>query len=224
MKSFKSNLLLTIAVFTLVFAGVSCNNAPTANGGNNAKGANGANNGAVLTDNGGKNGAPGNTKPANGAVKSTKDLPAMPEVIMTTEMKGVDGESFTLKKYEGKVIVVNLWATWCGPCRMEMPELIKIENEYKDKGVMVVGLDVDPEPEAMVKTFVERQKLNYKVAWAEEEVTRGFIEISKMSGIPQSFVISQDGKLSAVFKGFSPNGFYDKMKNAVEEALARTTE
>lgn len=222
MKSFKSYLPLMAAVFISVFAGVACNTAPTANGGNAA---NGANNGAVLTDNGGKNGAPGNnTAPANGEKKSTKELPEMPSVIMNTQMKSLDGENFTLKQYEGKIILVNLWATWCGPCRMEMPELIKIEEEYKEKGVMVVGLDVDPEPEAMVKTFVERQKLNYKIGWAEQEVTEGFVGISKMNGIPQSFLISQDGRLSAVFKGFNPSGFAAKVRATLDEALARTTD
>lgn len=175
----------------------------------------------------GGNSVAGNTAPANQSdpdkAKSTHAFPEMPANIMKAELKSLDGTSFTLKQYEGKVILINLWATWCGPCRMEMPGLIQLETDYKDKGVMVIGLDVDPEPEEMVKAFVEKQGLNYKIAWSTEEVHNGLLTISRAGVIPQSFMISQDGRLAAVYKGYGPNTL-KQMRTALDDTLARTTE
>jgi thiol-disulfide isomerase/thioredoxin len=164
-------------------------------------------------------------QPVNAALaKTTHAFPEMPINIMKSEIKGLDGKTFTLKDLEGKVLVVNLWATWCGPCRMEMPELVEIENDYKDKGVMVIGLDIDPEPEESVKAFVEKQQINYTIGWVKDDARDALVGISKMSGIPQSFVITSDGRLAGVLKGYAPKGTAQKIRLTLDDALNRTTE
>jgi thiol-disulfide isomerase/thioredoxin len=173
-----------------------------------------------------------NTNAANGSqagnpelAKSTHAFPEMPANVMNSRLKGADGESFTLKQYEGKVLLLNLWATWCGPCRMEMPELIKIENEYKDKDVMVIGLDVESaDTEDMVKTFIEKNQLNYKIAWSTDEVHSGLLGMSRAGVIPQSFLVTKDGRLAGIVKGYDPNNTPAKVRAMIDDALARTTE
>lgn len=159
-----------------------------------------------------------------GPPKTTKAFPEMPAVVMTSQMKGLDGKNFTLKDHEGKVLLVNLWATWCGPCRFEMPELIKLQDEYRDKGLMVVGLDTDPEPLDFVKTFAERQKLNYTIGMLNDEAEDALIEISQMNGIPQSFLITPDGRLAKVFKGYNPRSTPQEVRKAIEDVFSRTSE
>jgi thiol-disulfide isomerase/thioredoxin len=148
----------------------------------------------------------------------------LPPTMTNADIKLLDGTITKLKDQKGKVILVNLWATWCGPCRQEMPELIKIQDEYKDKGVMVLGLDVDPESETAVKNFVEKQGLNYTVGWASDEVSNAMLEISKMGGIPQSFLIAQDGKLARIFKGYNPVTMPNDVRRSIDELLAPPAE
>ncbi len=157
--------------------------------------------------------------------KGPKVYPEMPAVIMNSKIKGLDGKTFTLKDLQGKVVLLNLWATWCGPCRMEMPELVKVENEYKDKGVMVIGLDIESsESEDVVKRFVEERQLNYKIGWLDEEPTTALMSISKMSGIPQSFLLTTDGKLAGVFKGFNPTKTATDVRAKLDELLSETSD
>ena len=133
------------------------------------------------------------------------DLPA---TIAGAETKMLEGEPFKFSDTKGRVVLVNLWATWCGPCREEMPELIKMQEKYRDKKFEIIGLDVDPEPEGQVKSFVEKMALNYKIGWAERELVGAFIKLGGgKQGIPQSFLINREGKLVAVFTGVGPKGY-----------------
>ena len=88
---------------------------------------------------------------------SNSNLPLLPAVVLDTELKGASGEPIKLANYSGKVMFVNLWATWCGPCRMETPELVKLHKEYQDRGVEFFGLSTeDPIASAQkVQEFVQ---------------------------------------------------------------------
>jgi thiol-disulfide isomerase/thioredoxin len=216
------SLIFALAMFS------ACGTQKAANGAANNTGNNAANN-TVAKDNtstgNGQNSAPANGGANSEQAKSTHVFPEMPSIIMKSEMKALDGTKFTLKQLEGKTVLINLWATWCGPCRMEMPELVKLEDEYKDKGFMVLGLDTDDsDTEEMVKTFVERQQLNYKIGWTSDEVNKGLLDISRAGVIPQSFLITKDGRLAGVFKGFAPNRTIIKMRETIDDVLTRTTE
>ncbi|HEV7645677.1 MAG TPA: TlpA disulfide reductase family protein [Pyrinomonadaceae bacterium] len=187
----------------------------------------GCNKPATSVNTAGANSASTNTADPSNTVKAkvSKVYPEMPANIMTSKIRGLDGKTFTLKDLEGKVVLLNLWATWCGPCRMEMPELVKVENEYKDRGVMVIGLDIESsESEAMVKRFVEERQLNYKIGWLDEEPTNALMSISKMSGIPQSFLLTTDGKLAGVFKGFNPTKTATDVRAKLDELLGETSD
>ena len=144
------------------------------------------------------------------------DLPAP---IAAAEAKMLEGEPFKFSDTKGSVVLVNLWAIWCGPCREEMPELVKMQEKYRGKKFQIVGLDVDPEPEAQVAKFVEKMGLNYKIGWAERGLVAEFIKLGGgKQGIPQSFLINREGKLVAVFTGVGPN-VIGKMKETVDRVV-----
>lgn len=153
----------------------------------------------------------------NTAPKS--EYPPVPAAIMQAELKGLDGGKFKIEDYKGKVVLVNLWATWCGPCKGEMPHLIELQNTHKEKGFEILGLDTDEnDTEDKVKSFAEEMKLNYKLGWIDEEPYKNLIKISKFQAIPQSFLISREGQLLGVFTGGSPTTIA-KLKEIVGKAV-----
>src|ERR1043166_5547202 len=90
-------------------------------------------------------GGPGcnSTAPPPKASKTTGTTATMPSVVMATELKSANGQPIKLSNYSGKVLLVNLWATWCGPCRRATPELVKLHKEYQDRGLEMVGLTTE---------------------------------------------------------------------------------
>ena len=144
--------------------------------------------------------------------------------IRETKVKTIDGGSLKLADFKNKVVVVNLWATWCGPCRMEMPDLVKLNNEYKSRGLVVIGVATtynERDNLDGVKEFVKAQKVDYKVLWDDGTLAQPLVQsVNGRNNIPQSFVISRDGKITKHFTGFSPVSTPALMRQAVEDALA----
>lgn len=141
-----------------------------------------------------------------------------PEVISGAEYKLVDGGTFSFADSKDKVILVNLWATWCGPCRQEMPSLVELQDKYKDKGFEVIGLDVEPEEKEMIEKFAKDMKLNYKLGYIEREQLGEFFKIGQMTAIPQSFLFNRQGELIGIFQGGS-HKVVEQMKENVEKAV-----
>ena len=130
------------------------------------------------------------------------DYPPAPTGLMQATLTKTDGTTFKLADYKGKVLVVNAWATWCGPCRQEMPELVRLQNELKDKGFEVIGLNVDADEDfTLIKDFGKEMGINYELVKGDEKLFLEFLKISKKDAIPQSFLIDRDGRLLGVFVG-----------------------
>jgi thiol-disulfide isomerase/thioredoxin len=162
---------------------------------------------------------PVSINPAKPAPAAPNSLVKLPPLVLDTGLKSLSGPPIKLGDYSGKVLVVNLWATWCGPCRMEIPELVKFHKEYRAKGLEVVGLSTEnPQASAEgVRRFVQEFKMDYPVGWVTPEVA-----ITLMQGrdaIPQSFVISRDGRILKRFVGFSATATPPQLRDAIEEAL-----
>lgn len=143
----------------------------------------------------------------------------LPASITATELRAVTGAPIKLSSYNGKVLLVNLWATWCGPCRLETPELVKLHKEFRSQGVEVVGLSTEnPDASAdKVREFVQNFDVDYRIGWATPEVA-----ITLMQGrdaIPQSFVIARSGRIVKRFVGFNPMDTPKQIREAIEEAL-----
>ena len=143
----------------------------------------------------------------------------MPEKVMQASINLLDGQKTKLSDYSGKVLVVDLWATWCGPCRQEIPHLIQIAKDYKSKGVEVIGLtNEDPDTQAQdVKQFSEMYKINYPIGWADGPMQMGLMR--GRGGIPQTYIIGRDGKLLKHFVGFNPFISVKQMKAVLDAAV-----
>src|SRR6266540_3034915 len=103
------------------------------------------------------------TRSASTSNSAESSIPPLPENVMQASINLLDGQKAKLADYSGKVLIVDLWATWCGPCRQEIPHLVELAKEYKSKGVEVIGLtkeDPENQPEA-VKQFSELMNINY---------------------------------------------------------------
>ena len=150
------------------------------------------------------------------------EYPSAPVPIMQAQITKPDGAIFKLEDYKGKVILVNLWAIWCGPCKAEMPEFIKLKEEYKEKGFEIIGLNVgdtsgEPELPENIISFSEQYKLNYTVGQTDDKIYHEFLKISKVDAIPQSFLIDREGKLVGVFVGGGKN--VEKIKDSVGKIM-----
>jgi thiol-disulfide isomerase/thioredoxin len=146
------------------------------------------------------------------------EYPAAPATIMQAQLTKTDGTTVKLEDYKGKVLLVNLWATWCGPCKAEMPELVKLQNQNKEKGFEIIGLNADDdETPDIVKTFGEKMGLNYELVKSERALSYEFIKISKVDAIPQTFLINREGKLVGVFVGGGKN--VEKIKDSVGKIM-----
>lgn len=165
-------------------------------------------------------------RPANATAINNAPPPAtvmLPAALRDTSVQTIDGESLKLSDFADKVVVVNIWATWCGPCRLEMPELIKISNEYKSRGLVVLGLATtyneqnDPQ---RVKDYVKQQNVPYKIIWDDGTLAGPLVQaVQGRSVIPQSFVISRDGRIVRHFSGFNVYQTPQLMRQAIEESL-----
>ena len=147
-------------------------------------------------------------------------LPAVPPVVLETELRAASGSPIKLSDYSGKVLLVNLWATWCGPCRLETPELVKLHKEYQPRGVEMVGLSTEnPDASAQrVVEFVKAFNVDYHVGWATPEVALTLMQ--GRDSIPQSFIITREGRILKRFIGFSPQTTPPQLRQALEDALA----
>jgi len=136
--------------------------------------------------------------------KKKSDYPPIPSAVAQADIKNLDGTTFKVADKKGKVILLNMWATWCGPCRAEMPSLVRMQDEHRDAGLEVIGLNTDDETVAQINDFAAEMKLNYTIVWAGTDLQTALLRISKFGGIPQSFIIDRDGNLRGVFRGASP--------------------
>jgi peroxiredoxin len=149
---------------------------------------------------------------------------ALPSDIRDKEVKTLDGSSLKLSDYNKKVVVLNIWATWCGPCKLEMPDLVKLNQEYKSRGLIVLGLATtynERDDPVHVKEFIKKQNVDYKILWDDGALAQPLVQmVGGRSVIPQSFVISRDGRIVKHFQGYSPLSTPALMRQAVEEALS----
>jgi thiol-disulfide isomerase/thioredoxin len=106
--------------------------------------------------------------------------------------KTVDGKDIQLSKMKGKVVLINFWATWCGPCRAEIPGFLEIYEKYKGKGLEIVGISLDEEGWRVVTPFVQRFKINYPVVIGDGKVARAY---GNIEAIPASFFVDKKGNI-----------------------------
>jgi thiol-disulfide isomerase/thioredoxin len=126
---------------------------------------------------------------------------AGPEGAPSCDAQGTAKFDFVLKDqhnvpvkmadYKGKVVLLNFWATWCGPCKVEIPAFVELYDQYKDKGLIIVGISVDDSPEQL-QAFMKEYKMNYPVLQMTPDVETAF---GPFYGYPTSFFIARDGTI-----------------------------
>ncbi len=146
----------------------------------------------------------------------------MPERLLNHEVKGIDKTTFKLADFTGKIVVINLWATWCGPCRAEVPDYEKVRKEFAGKPVEFIGLTTEDPARAAdkVKQFVRDFNFGFRVGWADGAMARALMNGKNV--IPQTLVISSDGHIISHWHGYSRAESRDRLKQTIQRALADT--
>jgi peroxiredoxin len=107
-------------------------------------------------------------------------------------LKSADGVSHELSKYKGKVVLVNFWATWCGPCRAEIPDFVEAYSKYKGKGFEIIGISLDQDGWTKVTPFAKQNKINYPVVLGTEQVVENY---GGIEAIPTTFLVDKNGTI-----------------------------
>lgn len=113
-------------------------------------------------------------------------------------IKDINGRYIRLSDYRGKIVLVNFWATWCPPCRTEIPDLIGLQRDYRSRGLQVIGVTYPPQKLAEVRRFVRRAKVNYPVGLGTKETKLLF---TTSETLPMTIVIGRDGKIRNIIEG-----------------------
>lgn len=121
------------------------------------------------------------------------------------ELKDADGKTVKLSDYRGKVVLLNFWATWCGPCKIEIPWFVEFEQKYKDKGFAVLGVSMDEEGWDVVKPYLANTKVNYRILLGNDTVAQLY---GGVDSLPTSFLIDQQGRIASVHVGLVSKGDY----------------
>lgn len=114
------------------------------------------------------------------------------------ELRDVNGRTVRLSDYQGKVVLINFWATWCPPCRAEMPDLIKLQTEHAKQGLQIIGITYPPEQKSRVRRFARSLKVNYPIILGTRQIKARF---SSDDTLPLTVVVNRDGMVSHIISG-----------------------
>ena len=128
-----------------------------------------------------------------------------PDSAPDLKVKDLDGRELTLQTYKGRVVLLNFWATWCGPCRAEIPSLIRIQEAYKDR-LQIIGMDVDDDDAERLRAFAKDKGINYPVAMTSVPVR---IAYGGIGALPTLFVINPEGKMVQKHVGLFDPALYE---------------
>jgi thiol-disulfide isomerase/thioredoxin len=128
-----------------------------------------------------------------------------PDPAPDFKLTGLDGKPVTLASSKGKVTLLNFWATWCGPCRAEIPDLVELQNKYKDR-LQILGLVVDDDDQDAIKKFVAEFGINYPVAIAGNEIR---FQYGGIAALPTSFVLDAEGRIVQKHEGLRDPVLYE---------------
>jgi thiol-disulfide isomerase/thioredoxin len=134
--------------------------------------------------------------------------------VPTVALKSYSGETFTLAGEDQEVTLLVFWATWCQPCLMEMPSLVKLHDKYRDRKFRVVSINVDDPEGKKVKSIARDFGINYPVLIGNEEIMKQF---GGIVALPTSFLIGRDGRIREKLQGLYPE---EQLEHLVVQALA----
>jgi len=148
------------------------------------------------------------------SVKEDKDRHAAPDFAL----KDADGKTVRLSDYKGKVVLLDFWATWCGPCRIEIPWFTAMQRTRKDKGLEVLGVAMDDNGWEDVKPFLADLKVNYRVVIGDDTTAQAY---GGVDSLPTTFLIDKQGKIAAIHIGLANRKeFEDGVDELLQEGSA----
>ncbi len=122
-------------------------------------------------------------------------------------LKDADGKTVNLSDYKGKVLLINFWATWCGPCKIEIPWFIDFETRYKSKGFAVLGIAMDDEGWEVVKPYLAKNKINYRILGGNDKLAEAW---GGVESLPTTFIVDKDGSIYKQHVGLVSKDDYEK--------------
>ena len=126
------------------------------------------------------------------------------------ELVTLSGETVTLNSYKGKVLLVDMWDTWCPPCKAEIPHFVELYDEYNEKGLEILGVAFGREGVDAVRQFIKEYNVNYPNAIGNQEIVQGF---GGIRAIPTTFVIDKKGNIHKKLVGYQDKAVFEKLVN-----------
>ena len=155
---------------------------------------------------------PANTAQATQEPAALKPLPAI-------SLMDFDGKAINADKYKGNIVVLDFWATWCGPCIVEIPGYNKLQAKYADKGVKIIGVTMASGEVKEVKPFVERYRMKYTILMGDDSQTFDL----NIIGFPTTYLVTREGKVFAKYIGANPRKL-EKIESDIQKLLAENTQ
>ncbi len=151
-------------------------------------------------------------------VKADKDRKSAPDFAL----KDADGKVVHLSDYRGKVVLLDFWATWCGPCKIEIPWFMEMQRQDKDRGLEVLGVAMDDEGWEAVKPFLAQMGVNYRVVIGNDMTAQLY---GGVDALPTTFLIDRSGKIAAVHVGLaSKKDFEDGIEQLLQGPATSTAD
>jgi peroxiredoxin len=143
------------------------------------------------------------------SVKPTKDRKVAPDFVL----KDASGKQVKLSDYRGKAVVLDFWATWCGPCKVEIPWFVEFQRKYKDRGLVILGVASGDEGWDIVKPFATQMKINYPILLGNDATADLY---GGIEALPTTFIIDRDGRVAKLHIGLASK---EDFQNAIEKVL-----
>jgi peroxiredoxin len=139
---------------------------------------------------------------------------AVGKPIPAFSLKDANGQAVRPVDYQGKVVLLDFWATWCGPCKIEIPWFIELERQYKDQGFAVLGVSMDEDGWTAIKPYVQKMQMNYRVLLGNDDVSTAY---GGLDSLPTTLLIDRQGKIASVHVGVTMGK--EEFKDAIVKLL-----
>jgi thiol-disulfide isomerase/thioredoxin len=124
------------------------------------------------------------------------------------QLSDVDGKPVKLSDFKGKVVILDFWATWCPPCRAEIPGFVSIQKKYADKGFTMIGVSLDQQGPSVVKSFMHSFGMNYPVVMGNPKIV---VDYGGITAIPTTFVIDRQGNVVTAYEGLTDQATFESV-------------